>query len=139
MEQEITIPQGNKPEDTKARRQIIKDFYAKWVLSNPDKEVWNHSLNALIHVKGSSINEILGHAPRSVEATMAQFHISEILSDAVLVKEYPPKHGDKNQKAFSKMYLLKWKRCRLLVGFQKTKAEYVLYYVSGGQKIKAAR
>ena len=28
---------------------------------------------------------------------------------------------------------------RLLVGLQRTKNEYVLYYISGGQKIKAAR
>ena len=138
MENEIIIPQGYSAEDNKVRRQIVKDFYAHWILKNPGKMVWNRSLNAYIHVKGSSINEILGHAPRSAESTKVQFHLSEILSDAEYVCRLTPKHGDKNQKAFSKMVLLKWRQCRVLVGFQTTKGEYVLYYVSGGQK-KAAR
>ena len=134
MEEEIMIPQGKTPEDNKTRRQIIKNFYSQWILNYPDKTIWNRSLQAYIHVKGASINEILGHAPRSAEATRVQFHLTEILSDAQLVNQWPPKHGDKNQKAFSKMFLLKWKQCRLLVGFQKSKSEYVLYYISGGQK-----
>ena len=134
MKEEISIPQGNTPEDNKARRQIIKDYFAKWIKANPGKMVWNKSLKAYICVKGLSINEILGHAPRSVEATNAQFHLTEILSEATLVDQWPPKHGDKNQKAFSKMLLLRWKQCRLLVGFQTSKKEYVLYYLSGGQK-----
>ena len=133
------IPKGNTPEDNKIRRKIIKEYYSRWILKNPTKKVWNDSLNAYIHVKGISINEILGHAPRSVEATIAQFHLSEILSDSILVDQWPPKHGDKNQKVFSRMYLLRWRRCRLLVGFQKSKKEYVLYYISGGEKTKAAR
>ena len=128
------IPQGNTAEDNKARRQIIKDFYACWISENPGKMIWNPSLRAYIHVKGLSINEILGHAPRSIEATKAQFHLTEILSEAQIVGPLPLKHGDKNQKSFSKMILLKWKQHRLLVGFQKSKQEYVLYYMSGGQK-----
>ena len=134
MEKEIVVPQGKTPEDDKVRRQIIKDFYAEWIKTNPSKEVWSNSLNAGIHIKGTSINEILGHAPRSAEATKAQFHLTEILSEAKLVTQMAPKYGDKNQKAFSKIYLLKWKQCRILVGFQTSKSEYVLYYISGGQK-----
>ena len=139
MEKETVIPQGNTPEDNKARRIIIKEYYSQWILKNPGKTVWNVSLQAYIHVKGISINEILWHASRSLEATKAQFHLTEILSDATLVDQCSPKHGDKNQKSFSKMLIMKWKRCRLLVGFQKATSEYVLYYISGGQKIKAAR
>ena len=139
MEKAVIIPLGKTPEDNKARRQIIKNYYSQWILENPGKAIWNGSLQAYIHVKGTSINEILGHAPRSVEATEAQFHLTEILSEATFVDQWPPKHGDKNQKSFSKMLLLKWKQCRLLVGFQASKSEYVLYYLSGGQKIKAAR
>ena len=139
MEKETVIPQGNTPEDNKARRQIIKEYYSQWILENPGKTVWNESLHAYIHIKWTSINEILGHAPRSVEATKAQFHLTEILSKATFVDQWPPKHGDENQKSFSKMLLFKWKHCRLLVGLQTSKSEYVLYYISGGQKVKAAR
>ncbi len=134
-----TIPEGNTPEDIKTRRRIIKDFYTQWISDNPRKAVWNESIHSLIHVKWLTINEILGHAPRSIEATLAQFHLSEILSNAYLVSQCPPKHSDKNQKSFSKVLLLKWKKSRVLVGYQKSKDEYVLYYISGGQKIKAAR
>ena len=139
MGKQLNIPEGHTPEDHKARRKIINDFYSQWILENPDKTVWNASLQAYIHVKGSSINEILGHASRSSEATAAQFHLSQILSEAILVSQGPPKHGDKNQKAYSSISILRWKQCRLLVGFQTSKSEYVLYYLSGGQKIKAAR
>ena len=132
----MEIPRGNSREDIKARKQIIKDFYAAWIAEHPDKKVYNKSLKAYIHVKFQSINEALGHAPRSYEATAAQSHLSEILADAVLIEKRPPKHGDKNQKAFSKMLLLKWKASRLLVGLQRTSNEYVLYYISGGPKTK---
>ena len=116
----MEIPRGNNREDIKARRQIIKDFYAGWIAKHPDKKVWNKSLNAYIHVKNDSINETLGHAPRSAEATEAQTHLTEILSEAVYVESRPPKFGDKNQKKFSKMLLLRWNNCRVLVGKRKT-------------------
>ena len=121
----IEIPQGSSKEDIKARRVIIKDYYAQWMQSNPDRAVWNRSLGALIYVKNSSINEALGHAPKSVEATKAQLNLTRILSEATLVEQCPPKYGTKNQKAYSRMFLFKWKRCNMLAGFQKTKSEYV--------------
>jgi len=135
----MEIPQGNTPEDNKARRAIIKDFYSHWMSEHPEKKVWNKSLNAYINVKNNSINEALGHAPRSVEATLAQMHLSEILSDAVYINTRPPKNGDKNQKRFSKMLFLRWGVSRVLVGQRKTSGEYELYYISGGQKKKAVR
>ena len=135
----MEIPRGNSREDVKARRQIIKDFYANWIAQHPDKKVWNRSLKAYIHVKFDSINEALGHAPRSVEATVAQMHLSEALADSAFIQERPPKYGDNNQKKFSMMLLLRWKSCRLLVGRRKTSGEYELYYLSGGQKNKAVR
>lgn len=135
----MEIPRGYGRDDIKARRQIIKDFYASWIAQHPEKKVWNKSLKAYILVKFDSINEALGHAPRSFEATSAQLHLSEALSDAICVEERPTKYGDKNQKKFSKMLLLRWKSCRLLVGKRKTSGEYELYYLSGGQKNKAVR
>ena len=132
----MEIPRGNSREDVKSRRQIIKDFYAVWIAEPPDKKVWNKSLKAYIHVKNDSINETLGHAPRSAEATEAQTHLTEILSDAVYVEKRATKHGDKNQKKFSKMLLLRWNNCRVLVGQRKTTGDYVQYYISGGMHKK---
>ena len=35
------------------------------------------------------------------------------------------------------MLLLKWNGIRLLVGYQTTKGEYVLYYISGGKNYES--
>jgi len=135
----MEIPQGNTPEDNKARRQIIKSFYARWMSEHPDKKVWNKSLKAFIKVNNQSVNEILGHASRSVEATSAQFYLTDILSNAIFVEYRPPKCRNNNQKKFSKMLFLKWGLSRILVGQRKTSGDLELYYISGGQKNKAVR
>ena len=61
-------------------------------------------LKAYIHVKNDSINEALGHAPRSIEATVAQFHLTEILQDSVFEEKIPTKIGDKNHCWTAKEY-----------------------------------
>jgi len=129
MEKEIIIPKGNTPEDNKERKRIIGNFYASWIAENPDKTVWNKSLHAYIHIKGQSINETKGHAAISYESTLAVFHLTEILENATIAEKWTPKPKDKNQRPYSKMILMRWKTYRLIVGFQKTKSEYVQYYV----------
>ena len=125
----MEIPRGNSREDIKARRQIIKDFYANWIAQHPDKKVWNKSLKAFIHVKFQSINETVGHAALTYDSTIGVMHLTEILSNASVAEKWPVKHNDKNQKPYAKMYLLRWKTYRLIVGLQKTTGEYVQYYV----------
>ena len=125
----MEIPRGNSREDIKARKQIIKDFYAAWIAEHPDKKVYNKSLKAYIHVKFQSINETVGHAAISLESTMAIMHLTEILTKATISEKLPIKYNDKNQKPYSKMILMRWKSYRLIVGFQKTTGEYVQYYV----------
>ena len=129
MKKEIIIPQGSTPEDNKARKKIIGDFYATWIAENPDKTVWNDSLHAYIHVKGQSINETKGHAAISYQSTLAVFHLTEILEKATIAEKWTPKPKDKNQRPYSQMLLMRWKTYRLIVGFQKSKSEYVQYYV----------
>lgn len=131
---EMEIPKGNTRDDVKARRQIIKEIYGNWVKEHPEKKVWNASLNAYIHVKYQSFNEILGHAPRSFESTHAITQMTAIMSNATFLESRPPKPRDKNQKSFSKMSLLRWKQYRLLVGNQESTGEQVLYYIGGGPK-----
>ena len=136
----MEIPQGSTREDIKVRRQIIKDFYAEWIATHPEKRVWNRSLKAYIVVKNISTNEALGHAPRYADATLAQLQLSTVLAEAVYIENRPPKYGDKNQKSFSKMFFLRWQVSRVVVGLQTTTKDYVLYCISGGsKKIKAVR
>ena len=125
----MEIPQGNSREDNKARKQIIKDFYASWIAEHPEKKVWNNSLKGFIHVKGQSINETAGHASLSIESTQAVFHLTEVLRESIVKETWAPKHGDKNQKPYSVMHLLRWKNYRLIVGYQKSKGEWVQYYL----------
>lgn len=60
----MDIPNENSREANKARRIIIKAFYADWISKHPEKKIWNQSLKAYINVKNDSVNEALGHAPR---------------------------------------------------------------------------
>ena len=123
------IPKGKEREDIKIRRQIIKDFYADWIAHHPDKKVWNTSLKAYIHIKFQSINETAGHAALSYDSTEAVLKLSEVLRNASFAGILPRKYNDQNQKPFSKMILLRWKKYRVIVGLQKSTGEYVQYYV----------
>ena len=98
----MEIPQGNTREDIKARRQIIKDFYAQWIAAHPEKRVWNKSLKAYIYVKFQSINETLGHAPVSYESTKAVLNLTDLLSMAVKAKSKKAKTNDKRRKTDSR-------------------------------------
>ena len=129
----MEIPQGNSREDNKARKQIIKDYYASWIANHPDKKVWNKSLKRFIHIKGQSINETAGHASLSYESTHAVFELTEVLKEATVRETWVPKHGDKNQKPYSEMRLLRWKNYRLIIGYQKSKSEWVQYYLGSEQ------
>ena len=126
----MEIPKGKTREEIKARERIIKDFYAGWIACNPSKAVWNNSLNAEIKIKGISINETYEHAARSYESTMAVLNLTEILSNARIVSQGPRKADDKNQKAFSQVYVLRYKDVRLVVGYQPSKGDYVQYSIT---------
>jgi hypothetical protein len=126
----MEIPRGNSREDIKARRQIIKDFYASWIAEHPDKKIWNKSLKAYIHVKYLSINETVGHAPLSYESTFAVLNLTMLLSDATLTKTKPTKTNDKNQRPYSQMLFLYYQEIRLIVGKQRTNGEYVQYCIT---------
>lgn len=126
----MEIPQGNTREDIKARRQIIKDFYAQWIAAHPEKRVWNKSLKAYIYVKFQSINETLGHASGTFESTLAVFKLNELLTSAKVIEKKPKKQEDKNQKMFSEIIILKLGNIKLTVGKQKNTGDYIQYCVT---------
>ena len=96
----MIIPKGKTRPEIKAREQIIKDFYAKWIAEHPSKSVWNPSLNAEIIVKGLSYNETVEHAARSYESTVAVFQLTDILSNAVKISSGPKKKGRQKSEIF---------------------------------------
>ena len=126
----MEIPKGNSRDDRKARRQIINDYYARWCAEHPDKKAWNKCLKAYIHIKFKSINETAGQASTSFESTLEVFRLTEILSDATLIKRMPPKRGDENQKPYSQILIMRHKTAMLVVGRQRSTGEYVQYCIS---------
>ena len=132
----MEIPRGSSPEDFKARKIIIADFYARWNAEHPDKKVWNKSLNAYIYVKYQSLNETKGQASVSYESTKAVLKLTEILEKAVVAKIKPAKKDDKNQKAYDKMVFMYYNGIRVLVGHQTSKDEYVQYCITATKRTK---
>jgi hypothetical protein len=126
----MEIPRGNSREDIKARKQIIKDFYAAWIAEHPDKKVYNKSLKAYIHVKFLSINETIGHASGTLESTKAVLRLTDILENARVVLRKPKKQEDKNQKMFSQIIILMHNSIKLTVGRQKNTGEYIQYCIT---------
>ena len=126
----MEIPRGYSREDIKARRQIIKDFYASWIALHQEKKLWNKSLKAYICVKFQSINETVGHASGTYESTEAIMKLTEILENAKVEISKPKKQGDKNQKMFSKIIILKHGSIKLTVGKQKNTGEYIQYCIT---------
>ena len=135
----MEIPKGNSREDIKARKQIIKDFYAAWIADHPDKKVWNKSLKAYIHIKFTSINETVGHASISYESTEAVLHLNDVLSKAILSKTKQTKPNDKNQRPYSAMLFLYHKDIRLIIGKQKSTGEYIQYCITKNNKGRLGR
>jgi len=126
----MEIPKGNTREDIKARKQIIGDFYAKWIAEHPEKRVWNQSLNDYIYVKFHSLNETRGHASGTYESTRAVLNLTDILKRAVITCEKPKKQQDNNQRIFSKILIMKYGRIKLTIGFQPSKGHYVQYCIT---------
>ncbi|MBP5504999.1 MAG: hypothetical protein J6X89_02720 [Bacteroidales bacterium] len=126
----MEIPKGNSREDIKARKQIIKDFYAKWIMSNPEKRVWNVSLKRFIYVKYLSINETVGHASGTYESTAAVLQLTEILKKAKYYEKKPKKQYDKNQKQFSNIVILMHGSIKLTVGVHKNTGDCIQYCIT---------
>ena len=127
---ELNIPAGISREDIKVREKIIKDFYARWIAEHPDKKVWNDNLSDYIHVKYLSINETYNKAARRYESTIAVFRLTELLNGAIKVAEKSTKPGDRNQKSFEKLMIMRYEDIKLTVGVQRSTGDKVQYCVT---------
>jgi len=128
------VPMGRTRCEIKLREKTIKDFYAQWISENPEKKVWNVHLKSNILVKYLSINETYAKASRTYESTKAVFRLTEILSNAKLVKEELTKPNNKNQKSFSKILIMRYDNIKLVVGYQKSMQENVQYSITAPQQ-----
>lgn len=128
------IPKGKSKEALLARTKLIKSYYRMWVKEHPEKRVWNKDLGNYIYVKGHSINETLAKAATNIESTLAVARLSEVLSQAIVISELPPK-DNRNQRIFEKIILMEAPGdVRLLVGLQRSCQEYVQYSIRADKK-----
>jgi len=130
------IPQGQTKEEVKIRKKIIMDFYAQWNASNPNKRIYNADLKDFIYVRYLSINETAEIASRRYISTFAITHyFTEILEFAQEIRRTPPKKDNKNQKRFSEIIVLEYKKeefgmVRLTVGVLKGSKQHIQYCIT---------
>ena len=132
------IATGNTPKDKKQRKQFIIEFYGKWIAKNPQKRLYNKSLEAFVEVRFLSLEETAGHASLKYKSTVAVTFLSEVIEKAIVKKDEKgnilfevPRPNVKNQSRFSKLFILQWEK----TGFRKIKLT-VGELRGSGQKIQ---
>jgi len=113
----IGIAIGNTKEDKIQRKQFIVNFYGKWIAANPEKRLYNKSLQAFIEVRFLSLEETAGHASLKYKSTVAVTFLSEVIENALVQKDKKgniitemPKPNVKNQARFSKIYVMNYEK-----------------------------
>ncbi|MDR1698366.1 MAG: hypothetical protein LBR75_00875 [Prevotellaceae bacterium] len=109
------IALGDTKEDKKQRKRFILDFYKTWEIENPQKQVFNKSLNDFIYVRFISVDETAGHASHRYLSTLAVMFLSEIMENAV--QKGAPKNANpekKSQKGFEKIITMEYQKRRLV-------------------------
>ena len=130
------IPQGDTKEDKKQRKRFIMDFYKIWGTLNPQKQVYNRSLNEFVNVKHISVEETAGQASTRYKSTLAIMFLTEILANAI--QKEAPKNSDptkKNQRGFEKIIIMEYiksefGKIKLIVGIQRGTKEKVQYCIA---------
>ena len=136
------IATGNTKEDKKQRKQFIVDFYGKWIASNPEKRLYNKSLQAFIEVRFLSLEETSGHASVSYKSTVAVIFLSEVIENALAQRDKKgnviatmPKPNIKNQARFSNIYVMEFEKAdfgkiKLTVGELRGSRQNIQYCIS---------
>jgi hypothetical protein len=138
----IEIPTGTTLDDIKARKKIIRDYYAIWNAANPTKQVYNANLKEFINVRYLSINETAEMASRRYISTFAITHyFTEILELAEEIRRTKPKQDNENQKRFSEMIALEYSKkefgtVKLTVGVLKGSKQHIQYCITAIEEKK---
>jgi len=130
------IATGDTNEDKKQRKRFIIDFYKMWETENPQKRIFNKSLNDFINVRYVSVDETVGHASYRYISTLAVMFLTEILEKAK--QKGIPKNANpekKNQKGFEKIITMEYQKetlgtIKLTVGVKRETKEKIQYCVT---------
>jgi len=130
------IATGDTTEDKKQRKRFIMNFYKMWEIENPQKQVFNKSLNDFINVRYVSVDETVGHASYRYMSTLAVMFLTEILEKAK--QKGVPKNANpekKSQKGFEKIITMEYPKeafgiIKLTVGVKRGTKEKIQYCVT---------
>ena len=133
------IPQGRTREEIQQREKIIKNFYANWNVTNPEKRIYNTNLQEFIYIKFLSIQETAEKSARSYKSTVAVTYLTEILELAKVVNYTKPKTGNNKQSRFSDIIIMQYNKAnfgkiKLTVGVLRGKKENVQYCITAIEK-----
>ena len=131
----MIIPEGNTLEDVKARERIIRDFYREWKERNPSQRKYNLSLKEYINIRMVSIVETSEHASKNYLSTLAVLQLDAILTGAKTVSVRKPKEGNKNQRPFERILIMKYDfvgigMVKMTVGVRRRTHEKVQYCIT---------
>jgi len=112
------------------------DFYKVWGTINPQKQVFNKSLNDFVNVRHISVEETAGQASTRYKSTLAIMFLSEILANAI--QKGAPRNADPtkdNQKRFEKIIIMEYNKhefgkIKLTVGVRRGTKEKVQYCIT---------
>jgi len=130
------IALGNTKEDKKQRKYFIMDFYKTWETANPQKQIFNKSLNNFVNVKHISVKETAGQASHRYISTLAIMFLTEILENAeqkgIPLNVNPERD---NQKGFEKIIIMEYNKedlgkIKLTVGIKRGTKEKVQYCIT---------
>jgi hypothetical protein len=139
---ENRIALGDTKEAKKQRKQFIIDFYGKWIIANPEKRLYNKSLEAFIEVRFLSVEETAGHASTTYQSSVAVTFLSEIMENAIVPKDKKgniiseiPRPNVKNQARFSKFFVMKYNKAafgkiKLTVGELRGSGQKIQYCIT---------
>ena len=130
------IATGDTTEDKKQRKRFIMNFYKMWEIENPQKQVFNKSLNDFINVRYVSVDETVGHASYRYMSTLAVMFLTEILEKAK--PQGIPKNANpdkKSQKGFEKIITMEYQKetfgtIKLTVGVKRGTKEKIQYCIT---------
>lgn len=126
------IPMGQSMEEVRMRERLISQFLHEWTEKNPERRVFNQSLNDYIFIRGKSVAEMMQHSSKRYLSTCAVLHFEDLLASANPIDEVPTKPGNGKQAEFDHMLVMSYNHVvygmvKITVGVKKSNAQHIQY------------
>lgn len=126
------IPMGQSMEEVRMRERLISQYLHEWTEKNPERRIFNHSLNDFIFIRGKSVAEMMQHSSKRYLSTCAVLHFEVLLASANLIDEVPTKPGNGKQAEFDHMLVMSYDHhvfgtVKITVGVKKSNAQHIQY------------